>query len=88
MGRVKKGYLFFAIIILTGISGWATYRILTQGIRDFMLYLSTIRIAGVIDLGFLRNFYIQHILIILGAMFILYLLTGWHFKKLLEEILE
>ena len=88
MGRVKKGYLFFAIIILSGLAGWSTYRIITQGINDFMLFLSTIKIGDYVDLSVLKNFYVQHIIIVLGAVFLLWLLTGWHFKKLLEEILE
>ena len=88
MGKIRRGTaLFFMVVVLGGIASWATYRILVTGIQDLMKVLSQIEF-GCISLRFLENFYIQNIVIVLGAVIALWLLTGWHLKKLLEEILE
>jgi len=73
--RLKIGYFFtLFVFLLIGISGWAFYKIINQGIGDLLLKMGIV------------NTYLQSTIIIILA-FIVLLLMGTGFFKALEKII-
>jgi len=87
MGVRKGSFLFFMCVLVAGVAGWAMYQLIIEGAREFFTNLSSWNILG-FHLTFLANYYIQNMLVIVGCLIVLFVVSGWGFKKALEEILD